>query len=106
VHYGTSEDASARITVMCETNDGFRIAEEDLALRGPGELFGRKQSGLQGFRFGDLRRDAALLERARDAARVVIASDPELQAEEHAVLRGVIQQREAGAFSIVKEEAG
>ncbi len=106
VHHGKSEDAAARIQIMCDTTDGFRIAEEDLALRGPGELFGRKQSGLPGFRFGDLRRDAALLERARDAARRVIASDPNLDDEAHATLRKVIERREAGALSVVKEEAG
>lgn len=106
VHHGTSEDASARIRVMCETTDGFRIAEEDLSLRGPGELFGRKQSGLPGFRFGDLRRDIALLERARDAARLVVEGDPDLKAPEHATLRKVLERREAGALAVVKEEAG
>jgi ATP-dependent DNA helicase RecG len=106
VHHGSGDDASARIRVMCETTDGFRIAEEDLALRGPGELFGRKQSGLPGFRFGDLRRDVALLEGARDAARGVIAADPDLRDPEHAVLRAVLERREAGALSVVKEEAG
>jgi len=106
VHHGSGDDASARIRVMCETTDGFRIAEEDLALRGPGELFGRKQSGLPGFRFGDLRRDVALLEGARDAARGVIAADPDLDSPEHAVLRAVLERREAGALSVVKEEAG
>lgn len=106
VHHGTSEDASARIRVMCETTDGFRIAEEDLSLRGPGELFGRKQSGLPGFRFGDLRRDVALLERARDAARSVVEGDPDLTAPEHTTLRKVLERREAGALSVVKEEAG
>ena len=62
-------DARQRLTVLVNTTDGFRIAEADLALRGPGELLGRDQSGLPAFRFGDLARDLALVERARVLAR-------------------------------------
>jgi len=63
-----TEDAAQRLKVMEETTDGFRIAEEDLRLRGPGELLGREQSGLPPFRFGDLARDLPLVQRAKELA--------------------------------------
>lgn len=61
-------DAVQRLRIMAETNDGFRIAEEDLALRGPGEFLGRNQSGLPPFRFGNLATDLKLIEQARQMA--------------------------------------
>jgi ATP-dependent DNA helicase RecG len=64
-----TEDARQRLKVLAETTDGFRIAEEDMKLRGPGELLGQQQSGLPPFRFGDLYRDGALIERARRIAK-------------------------------------
>jgi ATP-dependent DNA helicase RecG len=106
VHRATNEDARARIAALCETSDGFRIAEEDLRLRGPGELFGHRQSGLPGFRFGDLRRDAPVLARARDAAQQVIAGDPELEQPEHQAARRALARWNEGARSVVREEAG
>ncbi|MGP8197934.1 MAG: ATP-dependent DNA helicase RecG [Limisphaerales bacterium] len=64
-----TEDAARRLKVLEETTDGFRIAEEDLRLRGPGELLGREQSGAPPLHFGDLARDGALVERARALVR-------------------------------------
>ena len=64
-----TEDARQRLKVLEETTDGFRIAEEDLRLRGPGELLGQQQSGLPPFRFGELAGDGALIDRARRIAR-------------------------------------
>jgi ATP-dependent DNA helicase RecG len=64
-----TEEARQRLKVMEETCDGFRIAEADLQLRGPGELLGRQQSGAPPLRFGDLARDGALVQRARDLVR-------------------------------------
>jgi len=106
VHQAASADSRARIEALCTTHDGFKLAELDLQLRGPGELFGRRQSGLPGFRFGDLRRDAPLLARAREAAQRVIDADPELSRPEHADLRAVIARANEGVRSIVREEAG
>jgi ATP-dependent DNA helicase RecG len=63
-----SEEARARLDALVETDDGFRLAERDLELRGPGDFFGTRQSGMPSFRVGQLIRDRALLERARSEA--------------------------------------
>jgi ATP-dependent DNA helicase RecG len=86
-------EAERRLAIMAETTDGFRIAEEDLRLRGPGELLGVRQSGLPRMRFGDLRTHGALLVQARDAAEQLLAEDPELARPEHEVTRVVLAQR-------------
>ena len=69
-----TEDAKQRLRVLEETTDGFRIAEADMKLRGPGELLGQQQSGLPPFRFGDLAGDGALIERARRIAKQALDS--------------------------------
>jgi ATP-dependent DNA helicase RecG len=66
--------------------DGFRLAEIDLELRDEGELVGTRQSGLSQFEVACLPRDAELLERARARAQTIVASDPELESPEHALL--------------------
>jgi ATP-dependent DNA helicase RecG len=81
VSYGQlTDEGKQRIGVMRETNDGFRIAETDLRLRGPGEFFGTKQSGLPAFRIADLLRDAEIIELARREARGFIESPPSREA--------------------------
>ncbi|MCC6346853.1 MAG: ATP-dependent DNA helicase RecG [Nitrospirales bacterium] len=77
--YSATEDARKRLEVMVTTNDGFRIAEEDLAIRGPGEMFGTRQSGLPDLRVADLIRDARLLETARREAFSLMEEDPSLR---------------------------
>ncbi len=67
-----------RLRVMVETDDGFEIARADLRIRGQGELLGSRQSGVPAFRFADIERDAALLDRARQDARTLVERDPEL----------------------------
>jgi ATP-dependent DNA helicase RecG len=84
------EVAKARLAVMRETEDGFRIAEEDLKLRGEGDLLGTKQSGLPGFRVARMEVHADLLETARDDARLVLARDPELQTPRGEALRTLL----------------
>ena len=64
-----TKEGKRRIEVLCDTNDGFVIAEEDLKLRGPGELYGFRQSGVSDLRVADLIRDVRILERARTDAR-------------------------------------
>src|SRR5205823_8203639 len=72
------ETAKARLAIMRETEDGFRIAEEDLRLRGEGEILGTRQSGLPGFRLARLESDGDLLGAARDDARLTVERDPQL----------------------------
>jgi len=74
-----TETARARIEILRETDDGFRIAEEDLRLRGAGELLGTRQSGLPVFRLADLSAHGELLAAARDDARLILERDPELE---------------------------
>ncbi len=69
-------EANERLNMLAETNDGFRIAEADLKLRGPGELLGREQSGVPKFRFGNLAEDFDLIRQARDLAKRVIDTSP------------------------------
>ncbi|HEV2129864.1 MAG TPA: ATP-dependent DNA helicase RecG [Longimicrobiaceae bacterium] len=71
-------EAAERLRIFTSTEDGFRIAEADMRLRGQGDLFGDRQSGVPAFRFADLERDTALLARAREEARRVVDEDPEL----------------------------
>jgi ATP-dependent DNA helicase RecG len=82
-----------RLRVMERTSDGFRIAEEDLRIRGPGEFFGTRQSGLPPLRVADPIRDMALLEEARREAFRIVAEDPSLRSPENRALRGVLVQR-------------
>lgn len=78
-----SEQSKQRIAVMCKTNDGFAIAEEDLRLRGPGDMDGTQQSGLVNMRIADLVNDANILEAARTSAQNLLAADPPLSLPEH-----------------------
>ncbi|MCL6624036.1 MAG: ATP-dependent DNA helicase RecG, partial [Fimbriimonadales bacterium] len=79
----TTKEAERRLRIMVETNDGFRIAEEDLNIRGPGEVMGTRQSGMVEFRVGDLLQDGKLLEEARQAAFCLLEEDPELSHPEN-----------------------
>ena len=91
--------------VMAETSDGFHIAEEDLRIRGPGEIFGTRQAGMPRLRFADLVRDAELLRMARAEAFALLEADPQLAAPEHATTRAVLDARWAEA-RLFGEEAG
>ncbi|AWM87160.1 ATP-dependent DNA helicase RecG [Microvirga sp. 17 mud 1-3] len=81
------QTAQARLEMMRQTEDGFRIAEEDLRLRGEGEVLGTRQSGLPGFRLARLESDGDLLAAARDDARLIVDRDPELTSERGQALR-------------------
>jgi ATP-dependent DNA helicase RecG len=97
---GASEEARRRLAAMEETGDGFRIAEADLGIRGPGDFFGTRQSGLPAFRVADLLRDAALLEEARQEAFALVAADPDLARPEHRALRGALLARWRGKLDL------
>ncbi len=92
-HTTVGEDAAARLAAMVATTDGFRIAEEDLILRGHGELLGPKQAGAPRLRFGDLAAHTALLLEARRHAEAVLDEDPALNRPEHAALRRSLERR-------------
>jgi ATP-dependent DNA helicase RecG len=81
------ETAKARLAVMRETEDGFRIAEEDLKLRGEGDVLGTRQSGTPGFRVANVAVHGTLLQAARDDATLVLARDPKLASERGEALR-------------------
>jgi len=81
------ETAAARLNIMRETNDGFLIAEEDLKLRGGGEILGTRQSGMPGFRIADAEHHADLMETARDDARLILEKDPQLKSARGEALR-------------------
>ena len=95
-------DSAARLQVMVDTDDGFEIARADLRLRGMGDLFGERQSGLPMFRVADPIRDEELNVRAREAASAVMEKDPELTAPEHKALRKVLGQRYARAMELFR----
>ncbi len=89
------EEAKQRLDIMNKSNDGFKIAEEDLRQRGPGDLFGVRQSGELGFRIGDIYRDSDLVkESAMDADRI-LAEDPELMLPQYSVLKNQLATKSA-----------
>lgn len=85
-----SEKTQRRLQVMTQCGDGFRIAEEDLKLRGPGDFFGDRQHGLPAFKIADLSTDVLLLQEAQQAAQTVLAQDPGLH--QHPQLRQKVEQ--------------
>jgi ATP-dependent DNA helicase RecG len=91
------ETAKARLSIMRESDDGFRIAEEDLKLRGGGEVLGTRQSGMPELRLADLALHAELLAAAQDDARLVLTRDPELKSPRGEALRVLLYlfQRDA-----------
>lgn len=84
---GLTEENTTRIRVMEETNDGFKIAEEDLKLRGPGEFFGTKQSGLPELKMAHILFDQELMKKAREAAFDLVKKDPQLRGSENAQVK-------------------
>ena len=88
-----SEESYKRIQIMVSTTDGFKIAEQDLAMRGPGDMYGTKQSGVLKFKLADIVLDGVILEETRKAAQHVIAQDPALSRPENQPLRYMLQQQ-------------
>lgn len=94
------EETQRRLQAFVECNDGFRLAELDLEMRGPGNLFGTEQTGFPPLRIADLARDAAWLESTREVATALVASDPQLEAAEHARLRQLVTNRYGRALDL------
>jgi ATP-dependent DNA helicase RecG len=89
----SKEETPARLEVLAATDDGFEIAEEDLRLRGTGDVLGTRQHGMPGFRAARLPRDLELLGHARRAAAALLDADPGLGRPEHAVLAALVRTR-------------
>lgn len=95
--YELSAETRKRLDIMCETNDGFRIAEADLKLRGPGDLEGTQQSGIAfDLKIADIARDGQLVQMARDEAQKIIDADPTCDAPQHAMLWNRLRELRKG----------
>ena len=98
--YELSADTRKRLEIMTETNDGFRIAEADMKLRGPGDMDGTMQSGLPfTLRIANLSNDGVVLQQARTDVQEILQSDPLLAAPEHAMLLSQLKYRATDAVN-------
>lgn len=87
-----NEAAVSRLQTMCKTNDGFAIANEDLKQRGPGDFFGSRQHGLPDMKIADMMTDMQMFAKAQEAAKAILAADPELSAYENAGLAAEMER--------------
>ncbi len=99
-HGSIGGEARKRLKIMTETSDGFRIAEEDLAIRGPGEFLGTRQSGMPDFRVANIARDGQVLIDAKDEAARIVETDPGLKAPRHAALKSYMRRLWKGRLSL------
>ena len=97
---GVAPEENARLSVLASTDDGFRLAEQDLQMRGPGDLLGTKQIGLPPLRIADLVKDAEILVQARRIAQKIIEQDPNLDSAEHAKLKRQVTQRHGAVVAL------
>jgi ATP-dependent DNA helicase RecG len=98
--FSSSDDARRRLAIMEQTNDGFKIAEEDFNIRGPGEFLGTRQSGIPDFRVAHIGRDIRILQDARNAAFALVDDDPMLEKPEHQPLKRVLSERWKGRLEL------
>jgi ATP-dependent DNA helicase RecG len=99
---GNTDESITRMQTMASTNDGFRIAEEDLKLRGPGEFYGTRQSGMTNLKLADIFRDVPILEIARKEAFDMVDADPNLSAPELKYLkRDLMKKYETFELAVV-----
>jgi ATP-dependent DNA helicase RecG len=94
--YKTSKEAAERIQVMTSTNDGFVVAEKDLALRGPGEIEGTRQSGALNFKVASIIQDRDWLEKAKLEAEKLVEEDLSLELAKNLILRSYLSMQEGG----------
>ncbi len=100
--FAQGEKSRERLKVLCETTDGFKIAEADLNLRGPGDFVGVRQAGLPDFRIANIVRDGKILEAARKEAFEWIAQDPELQSSESQKLKLILSHRWKNRLNLIQ----
>ena len=92
INTSQSKNAKKRLEILNQSNDGFKIASEDLRLRGPGDFFGIRQSGDLAFRLADIYQDAPVLQQASEAVASILDEDPDLAMESHAILQRKMDQ--------------
>lgn len=97
---GVAPEENARLSVLASTDDGFRLAEQDLQMRGPGDLLGTKQIGLPPLRIADLVRDSEVLVRARGIAQSIVERDPKLELPEHTKLKRQVTMRHGAVVDL------
>ena len=97
---GVAPEENARLSVLASTDDGFRLAEQDLQMRGPGDLLGTKQIGLPPLRIADLVRDAEVLVRAREIAQAIVEQDPKLELTDHMKLKRKVTLRHGAVVDL------
>jgi len=97
---GVAPEENARLSVLASTDDGFRLAEQDLQMRGPGDLLGTKQIGLPPLRIADLVRDSEVLICARRIAQKIVEQDPDLELSEHAKLKRQVTLKHGAVVSL------
>ncbi len=95
-----TDSSRERLSMMVETDDGFAIAEKDLDIRGPGEFLGKRQSGLPELRFGNIIRDFAIMEEAREEAFRLVEEDPALKDSHNSGIRASILERFGGKVQL------
>ncbi len=91
-----------RLNIIASTSDGFRIAEEDLRLRGTGEFFGTRQHGIPELTIADLGRDFDILKLARRDAFGMVRSDPKLGTQSHRVIAGRVLEKFKGRLDLIR----
>ncbi len=96
------EHSKKRLNILCETNDGFAIAETDMEMRGPGEFFGIRQSGVLNFSCTDLNKDKDVLETARKIAFKIVEEDPHLREPEHSVIRRAFKKNYRDSLALME----
>ena len=94
-----NDEAKRRLKVMCDTTDGFKIADEDLRLRGPGDFFGSKQHGLPTLKIASIFDDRSVLKSTSALAREILKSDPKLQSAEFTLLKQSVEKLFKNSFS-------
>jgi len=99
--HNIGETAIQRMKIMTETNDGFRIAEEDLKIRGWGDFFGTKQHGIPDFNLANPIRDQKILQQARQDAFVIVKDDPQLNKPENKALKNVIKNKYSEKINMI-----
>ncbi len=98
----TNPKSTERLNILCHSTDGFHIAEQDLLMRGPGELLGTRQHGIPTFKAADINRDIHLLQQARDDAAEILRADPELKNSQHRELNRELNRRYAASQALMR----